>query len=179
MRKSQKGVTMISLVLYVASFLAVTAVVAGITTFFYNNVEVLDTKIGSNSQYNKLNLYMLTECKRENNSLYAWKNNPAVSGTVNKLDALSASTSIKNSLGPFITFKDDIGNKYSFIYIAGDNNLYYARKNASDGAVHLIKLCENVNEFKFKIEYTSGKTVLKIFVNIDGIAFTTEYVVAS
>ena len=166
MRKSQKGVTMISLVLYVASFLAVTAVVAGITTFFYNNVEVLDTKIGSNSQYNKLNLYMLTECKRENNSLYAWKNNPA-------------STSVKNSLGPFITFKDDIGNKYSFIYIAGDNNLYYARKNASDGAVHLIKLCENVNEFKFKIEYTSGKTVLKIFVNIDGIAFTTEYVVAS
>lgn len=31
--KSQKGITMISLILYIASFVAVTAVVAGVTTF--------------------------------------------------------------------------------------------------------------------------------------------------
>ena len=55
--KSQKGVTMISLMLYVASFAAITLVVGGITTFFYSNMQVLDDSIGSNSGYNKLNLY--------------------------------------------------------------------------------------------------------------------------
>lgn len=174
MKKSQKGVTMISLVLYVASFLAVTAVVAGITTFFYNNVEILDTKIGSNSQYNKLNLYMLTECKRENNSLMAWKNKTTDSDTPDSIATLKNSTDATES---FITFKDSDGNKYSFIYMSGEKNLYYVSNISSEE--HMIRLCENVNDFKFKIDYTSGKTVLRVFVNIDGTTFTTEYVVAS
>ena len=45
--KSQKGITMLSLVIYVASFLAVTGVVAAITTFFYNNIKVINTDMGS------------------------------------------------------------------------------------------------------------------------------------
>lgn len=171
--RSQKGVTMISLVLYVISFLAVTVVVAGITTFFYNNVEILDTKIGSNSQYNKLNVYMLNECKKDGASLYAWQNNPSVEGTVNKKDVLTNKSSATET---FITFKDGEGNKASFIYVQDEKNLYYASNENS--TTHLIKLCENVNEFKFKIDYSSGKTVLKVFINIDGTAFTTEYVVA-
>lgn len=163
--KSQKGVTMLSLILYVASFLTVTAVVAGITTFFYNNVEILDTKVGSNSQYNKLNLYMLNEAKKQGASLYAWQNKAGASETQDKKDALTTPTSATN---PFITFKEGEGNKNSFIYVESENSLYY----------NSIKLCEDVSEFKFKIDYTSGKTVLKVFINIDGTTFTTEYVVA-
>ena len=62
--KSQKGITMLSLVIYVASFLAVTVVVAAITTFFYNNIKVINTDMGSSSYYNKLNLYMANETKK-------------------------------------------------------------------------------------------------------------------
>lgn len=164
--KLQKGVTMISLILYVSSFLIVTVVVARITTFFYNNVEILDTTIGSNSQYNKLNLYMLNECKKRGNSLVAWKNNDsaAATDTPSNLGGLTTPGS-----ETFITFRNEDGTKNSFIYVATEKNLYY----------NSIKLCEDVDDFKFKIDYSSGKTVLKVFINIDGTAFTTEYVVAS
>ena len=166
MMKSQKGVTMITLILYVASFFAITALVAGITTFFYNNVEIMDTSIGSNSQYNKLNLYILNECKKEGTSLWAWKNNDSqtAANTPDNVDNLS-----DNVNDTFITFEDSTGNKNSFIYVESEKNLYY----------NSIKLCEEVEEFKFKIDYSTGKTVLNVFVNIEGTSFSTEYVLAS
>lgn len=172
--KSQKGVTMISLILYVASFLAITAVVAGITTFFYNNVEILDTSIGSNSQYNKFNLYILNECKKEGNSLFAWKNTDTTissSDTPNNISALAIAPTEEstNQLKTFITFSDNSGNKNSFIYVSDEKNLYY----------NSIKLCDKVEDFKFKIDYSTGKPVLNVFINIGGTTFTTEYVVAS
>ena len=164
--RSQNGVTMISLILYVSSFLVVTALVAGITTFFYNNVEILDTSIGSNSQYNKFNLYILNECKKSGNSLMAWKNNDieAANDTSDNIAAL-----ISPGSDTFITFRNIDGNKNSFIYVEDEKNLYY----------NSIKLCNDVEEFKFKIDNLSGKTVIKVFIKIDGTTFTTEYVVAS
>lgn len=161
--KSQKGVTMISLVLYIASFLVITATIAGITTFFYNNVEVLDTSIGSNSQYNKFNLYFLNECKKSGNQLLAWKE----SSTLCNYDRLKEATKIKEN--KFITFKDKEGNKNSFIYEPNSHSLYY----------NTIKLCDNVEEFKINLDDSTGKTVLKIFINIGGTVFSTEYVVQS
>lgn len=163
--KSQKGVTMLSLILYVSSFVAITAVVAGITTFFYNNVEILDTSIGSNSQYNKLNLCILSECKKEGATLLAWKNNDST-GTPNNLENLQYPAKATNT---FITFEDEKGNMNSFIYDSEKKSLYY----------NSIKLCEKVEEFKFKVEDADGKTTLKVFINIDGTTFTTDYVVAS
>ena len=167
--KSQKGVTMISLIIYVASFMAITAVVAGITTFFYNNVEIMDTSIGSNSQYNKLNLYMLNECKKDGATLFAWKNTDTTISDADTPNNLENLTDENKATNTFITFEDGNGNKNSFIYVASEKNLYY----------NSIKLCENVNNFKFKINYSTGKTVLNIFINIDGTTFTTDYVVAS
>ena len=70
--KSQKGVTMMSLVVYVASFLAVTGVIATITTFFYNNIGTVNTNIGSNAYYNKLNLFLVNETKKRNNRIINW-----------------------------------------------------------------------------------------------------------
>ena len=53
--KSQKGVTMLALVIYVASFMLITGIVGAITTYFYNNIKLIDTNIATNSEYNKLN----------------------------------------------------------------------------------------------------------------------------
>lgn len=165
--KSQKGVTMLSLILYVASFLTVTAVVAGITTFFYNNIEILDTKIGSNSQYNKINLYMLNECKKQGTSLFAWQNtSTSETGLPTNKDKITDKT---NASQTFITFEDGNGNRNSFIYVNSEKNLYYNN----------IKIGEDIQDFKFKLDYGTGKTVLKVFINIDGATFTTEYVVSA
>ena len=166
--KSKNGVTMISLVFYISSFFAITLIVAGITTFFYNNVEVMDTSIGSNSQYNKLNMYMLNETKKEGTTLLAWKNTDTqiIADTPNNIENLDVDTVGENT---FLTFKDESGIEDSFIYVAGEKNLYF----------NSIKLCDNVEDFKFKIHEINGKTVLNVFININGTAFSTEYVVGA
>ena len=161
--KSQKGITMLSLILYVASFFAITTVVAGITTFFYSNMKIMDTNIGSNSSYNKFNLYMLNECKKANVSLYAWKDIEASTGETSRLKDSSV---IDNS---FITFLNSDGEKNSFIYDKDNGNLYY----------NSIKLCENVEDFQIILDNTTGKDVLKIFIKISGTAFQTKYVIGT
>ncbi|MBR3696679.1 MAG: hypothetical protein IKM97_00155 [Clostridia bacterium] len=163
--KSKKGVTMMSLILYVASFLIVTTVVATITTFFYNNVVILDTKTSSNSQYNRINLYFLNQCKKNNVSLFAWKNIDIEAN----IDTPSNISALKNNPeGAFITFKEENNIKNSFIYVEDEKNLYF----------NSVKIGQDIEEFKFKIDYSFGKPVLKVFINIDGTSFTTEYVVA-
>ena len=62
--KSQKGVTMISLIIYVASFLTVTIVIGYITTFFYNNVNVMNDTVGMSADYNTVMACLKKEAKK-------------------------------------------------------------------------------------------------------------------
>ncbi len=62
--KSQKGVTMISLIIYVASFLTVTIVIGYITTFFYNNVNVMNDTAGMSADYNTIMACIKKETKK-------------------------------------------------------------------------------------------------------------------
>lgn len=165
--KSQKGMTMVGLIVYVAGFLVITATIAGITTFFYSNNEVLDTAIGSNSQYSKFNLYFLNECKKSGSELYAWSvytdSSRTTSSNTNRLSA-APSTSYA-----FLTFIDGSSNKNTFLYDYTQGLLYY----------NYIKLCDNVEDFQVTIDQSTGKTIMNVFINIDGTAFTTKYVIGS
>ena len=40
--KSNKGIAMVSLVIYVASFLVITTLVGTISTYFYNNINLVN-----------------------------------------------------------------------------------------------------------------------------------------
>ncbi len=54
---------MVGLVIYIASFVIVIAIVASITTFFNNNVRTLSGSESISSEYNKFNLYLLEYTK--------------------------------------------------------------------------------------------------------------------
>ena len=43
--KANKGIAMISLVIYVASFLVITTIVGTISTYFYNNMNLIDSSV--------------------------------------------------------------------------------------------------------------------------------------
>lgn len=161
--KSQKGVTMISLMIYVASFAAITLVVGGITTFFYSNIQVMDENIGSNSEYNKLNLYLLNECKKPGATIYAIQGSNDTGSNPVELSNLS---SVGTDLNDFITFKSD-GGMNSFIFDDENKDLYY----------NSIKLCQNVEDFQLILDKSTGKDVLTVLININGTAFQTKYVV--
>lgn len=65
--KSQKGITIISLIVYVMSFFAICGVVAVITNFFHNNTKVLSDEATSYSEYDMLNAYLVKETRQLEN----------------------------------------------------------------------------------------------------------------
>ena len=65
--KSQKGITIISLIVYVMSFFAICGVVAVITNFFHNNTKVLSDEASAHSEYDMLNAYLVKETKQSEN----------------------------------------------------------------------------------------------------------------
>lgn len=66
---SQNGITMLSLVVYIASFLVITAIIAGITMFFYNNTSLMNVETFSAAEYNKLNMYLVKQSEESGNKL--------------------------------------------------------------------------------------------------------------
>ena len=67
--KREKGVTLISLTIYVVVMVLVIALIAVITSFFYNNVMNIDKEAVELAELNKLNLYMIEETEKEGNSI--------------------------------------------------------------------------------------------------------------
>ena len=67
--KKEKGVTLISLTIYVVVMVLVIALIAVITSFFYNNVINIDKEAVELAELNKLNLYMIEETEEEGNSI--------------------------------------------------------------------------------------------------------------
>ena len=67
--KSQSGVTMISLIIYISSFLVIAGLIAGITSFFYNNTSLMDEEVYSAAEYNKLNMYLVKESEQKGNRI--------------------------------------------------------------------------------------------------------------
>ena len=65
--KKEKGVTLISLTIYVVVMVLVIALIAVITSFFYNNVINIDKEAVELAELNKLNLYMIEETEEEGN----------------------------------------------------------------------------------------------------------------
>lgn len=67
--KGDRGVTIASLTVYVIAMLLVIAIIATITTFFYTNVNNLDSKSKNISEITKFNMYFIEEIKKDNNKV--------------------------------------------------------------------------------------------------------------
>ncbi len=55
---------MVSLVIYILSFVIIIGIVGTITTTFNKNIKDINMKSGTSSEYNKFNLYMLDQTQR-------------------------------------------------------------------------------------------------------------------
>lgn len=62
--KSQKGITLISLTIYVIALAIVVGVVAIISTFFYKNVNSVDDNVNPVTEYTKFNSFFTDEVNR-------------------------------------------------------------------------------------------------------------------
>lgn len=69
MIKSNKGITLTSLIIYIIVLTLVVGLLVSITTFFTNNVSRLSTTGGNAAQINKLNMYLIEDVKKDGISI--------------------------------------------------------------------------------------------------------------
>ena len=67
--KSDRGITITSLIIYVIAMLIVIGIIANITAFFYRNVLNLEDESTNICEISKFNMYFLEEVKNDNNSI--------------------------------------------------------------------------------------------------------------
>ena len=153
--KSNKGIAMVSLVIYVASFLVITTLVGTISTYFYNNINLVNSTVGGSAEYTKLNLYLLKLTK--DSTLNDVK--------VLDYDPLAADPALRDKdVHDSIVFRyDDNGIKKDVLLTRQGKYLYYDK----------ILLCSN---FKAEKSDENGKHVLLIVVKLSGSSFSTRYV---
>lgn len=71
--KSQKGVTLITLTVYVIVMTIVVAVVAMISSYFYTNTSSLSSNMDTLTEYTKFNSFFSEEVNRENSKVLECK----------------------------------------------------------------------------------------------------------
>lgn len=146
--RSKKGITMMSLVLYIASFLLVTGIVAGITAFFYGNATLMTQELYSSADFNKLNLYFVKESEQ----------------TGNRVKDIAEEEGSSSDNTYYVTFYNDD----RFTFDSSNHLLYY----------NSVCLCEDVQSFKVKPEYTDGKEVISVLVGFTNKSYKCKYTMA-
>lgn len=67
--KSEKGITLVSLILYVVVMTIVLAVMSSIISSFYQNTDTVQGNVGEIVEFSKFNNYFLKEVKTKNNKV--------------------------------------------------------------------------------------------------------------
>lgn len=130
--KSEKGITLISLIVYLIAMVIVVATVTIISGYFYKNTKGLNENIDPISEYTKFNTFFSEEVNHENIKVLDCKTN-------------STNPATKES---YIAF--DNGVQYTFIK---ENKGIYRNK---------VKICREVENCDFTYEIINGKAVVSV-----------------
>lgn len=82
--KSQKGITLTSLAIYILLVLVVLGILATITANFQGNIKSISEEGTENVEIDKFNLYFLKEVKNVGNSILSISSSEIIFGTNNK-----------------------------------------------------------------------------------------------
>lgn len=143
--KSQKGITMASLGVYIVVSIIVVATLATIMANYKNSIKTMDNDAEYSSEYNKFNLYFLEEVKKPENS------------------SMERAKSIGTKENEYNSIKFKTGNE--FMYKIKEEILYL---NKSTG--EKIKLIKNVKKCTFEFNdidhEANGKNVIRVDIQI-------------
>ena len=167
--KSEKGVTLINIVVYLIGMTLIISALAGISNFFFQNKNYLLEKSKYISEYNKFNMYFIEDLK---------KNKTAEIEPVYKKNSLNVETDVL--AGSRIIFAD--GTVYTYRkYADGDGeNDYGIYRNR-------VKICSGIENCIFQIvpasnsqEITTGpykgKRIITVQMTIDSFTTLNNYV---
>ena len=67
--KSEKGMTMLSVIVYVVALVIVVGVISMVTTYFYNNIDTIGRNIEPSQEYVKFNSFFTSDINGKNNKV--------------------------------------------------------------------------------------------------------------
>lgn len=131
--KSEKGITLISLTVYIIVMALVVAMIAIISTFFYKNVKNVNQTVNPITEYTKFNSFFTKEINNNNIRILESGNN-------------------------YIVF--DNGVQYTFIEA---NRVQYTFIEANKGIYrNKVKICRGIDNCTFENIIENGKNVIKV-----------------
>ena len=136
--KSEKGITLISMTIYVIVMLIIVTVMVILTSYFYGNVDVNSTETKLNQQYTKFNSYFTEEVNKKGNK---------VMGIGETEDATN------NSKQQYILFSS--GNQYTFV---PENKAIY---------VNNVKIAEDITDCTFSKVEQNDKVIIAVTIKGD------------
>lgn len=151
--KSQKGVTLVSLTVYVIVMAIVIGILATITTFFYKNVNDVNAEIDPIAEYTTFNSYFSDEINHPNIKIVKCMTNTNNS-TVN---------SAGNSQN-YIVFSNGV----QYTYVPENKGIY---RNE-------VKIGRNIDICTFEEKIENGKSIIMVHFESGTIKKDIEYTLA-
>lgn len=145
--RQNKGITLISLIIYIIVFTSVIGTVAMITNYFTKNSEQTIISSKAPEQYAELTSYLVKDMESDKIKNIRVK-------AQNILD---------------ISFTDELRH----IYIYGNNELYYVLINKDDVVEKKIRVCKNVSVCNFSKDDSN----LNISIKINNIIYNNKYAI--
>lgn len=147
--KSNKGITLISLIIYIIVMLVVVGIVGTITSYFNKNVNTQYTESTKTDDDTNLNMYLLNDLKNRKVTLLN-SSSAKIQQTVTGLTTLRIqyedSTVIQYTISSDGIYRDKLK-----VYSKNANNLTF-------------KVIEIVDNEKMELQILSGTTVLKSYI---------------
>lgn len=134
---SNKGITMTSLVIYVIGMTIAVGIIATLTSYFYNNINVNELEKDDLTGYTRFSNIFIKEINK--------KDNKVIDSKIERNDSNEVVSS-------YIIFSS--GNQYTFI---NKNNSIYKNK---------IKICDNIDLCAFSHTYDSEKKIYYVEMEI-------------
>ena len=183
--KSEKGITITSLIIYIGILFVVVMLVGRITSFIYENSNTIKNSY-SESDYNKLNLYILKETKNKNTkiaSLGYMENEEGEYNYKENSDEDSTFTAIRF----YEQSEDDEEIKYTTIGLVNDHIYYTSYSNITDDQTGLsepkvysnVKICSDVDTFEVSKKSEDKLEVKVKFKDNTKKEYTNEYTITT
>ncbi len=131
--QSEKGITLVSVIIYVIAMLIIISVITVLTSYFYRNVDINSVSEDLNQQYTRFNTYFTEEVNKKGNNI---------------LDIGESESTTEDDPQKYIVFSS--GNQYT--YVPANDSIY----------VNNIKIAENILDCNFEKITENDKTKIKV-----------------
>ena len=131
--RSERGITLISVTIYVIVMLIIISVITVLTSYFYRNVDINSVSENLNQQYTRFNTYFTEEINKKGSNI---------------LDIGESESTTEDDPQKYIVFSS--GNQYT--YVPANDSIY----------VNNIKIAENILDCNFEKITENDKTKIKV-----------------